>query len=517
MRHVLHQYLRQTVGVVAVAFGLMIPVIISAAGVSIDISQAYLVRERLSHALDAAALAAAASSADTEEEIEAKVDDFIAANYPPDKVGYTLDVDVDINGSELTVNGTARLDTSFMRIVGIETVDVASSTVVQREVSGIEVVLVLDNTGSMASNNNIVSLKQAATDFINIMFDETTDPNLVRIGLVPYSNSVRVGGYGLGLNPNGTMYGDGVPFVTLPPSVTYTTTRASYNWYGCVVEHRASGYQPTATHVTNSKGQLWRFSGNWAGHGWNAASTTNDPYPDDTYDSYTGPWDIYYFGKVISSGQNCGSGGYSSSSRCTSCLGSSSSCNQSYCFCWKSTSTSAGNEGCPYAMVQPLTSDRTLLLSQVEPSDANDMIPDGNTLGNIGMVWGYRMISPERPFIEGRPWGDENWRKVIILMTDGDNTLNGTYSSYWFANKDNMNVTKLNQRMEETCTSFKNRDPNNLVYTVTFTSGINEDTKGYYRRCATDEEKYYDAPTQEELVDVFRKIARELSNLRIKQ
>jgi hypothetical protein len=168
-------------------------------------------------------------------------------------------------------------------------------------------------------------------------------------------------------------------------------------------------------------------------------------------------------------------------------------------------------------MVQPLTSDRNLLLSQVEPSDANDMIPDGNTLGNIGMVWGYRMISPERPFIEGRPWGDENWRKVIILMTDGDNTLNGTYSSYWFANKDNMNVTKLNQRMEETCTSFKNRDPNNLVYTVTFTSGINADTKGYYRRCASDEEKYYDAPTQEELVDVFRKIARELSNLRIKQ
>lgn len=513
----LTQYLRLTAGSVAVAFGLAIPAIIGAVGVSVDISQAYLVQERLSHALDAAALAAAASSETDQEVIEQRVQDFIDANYPPGKVGYTLDIDVVINDNEIAVTGNARLDTSFMRIVGIETVDVSTSTVVQRDVLGIEVALVLDNTGSMSENDNIIALKEATTNFINVMFDETSDPETVKIGLVPYSNSVRVGHYGLGQNADGTPYDSGYTFVTLPTGMTYTTTHDSYNWYGCVVEHEATNYSTSATHVSNSKGQLWMNGSSWNGHGWNPGSSSNDPYPDDTLDGYEGPWDIYAYGRLITSGQKCSDYSNYSNSRCSNCTGSSSKCNSSYCFCWMSTSNGGSNYYCPYAMIQPLTSSRETLLAQVEPDDDDDMVPHGNTMGNIGMAWGYRLLSPERPFTEGHDWDDEDWKKVIIMMTDGDNTLNGTYSSYWFKSKNQMTVTKLNQRFEETCDAIKAENPEVMIYTITFTSNITPDTKDYYRRCASSEDKYYDAPTQSELIDVFNRIARELSNLRIKE
>lgn len=525
-------YARQTHGAVAVMFALTLPVLIGAAGMALDFAQAYLVQQRLAQAIDAAALAGAASSADPSE-IEAKILQFFEVNYPPEKLGFTFDPQVQFVGSEIVVTGNAYHATTFLRAIDINKIDVSAKTTVVREVQGLEVVLVLDNTGSMATNNNIGALKTAAQNFIKILFSNTSDPNFIRIGMVPYSNSVRVGRYGLGLNPDGSAY-DGDPFVTLPSGVTYTNTHDSTNWYGCVIEHEATNYNSLATHVANSKGQLWstatgtnatRCSSNATcrGHGWDPSITSNNPYPDDVLDEYEGPWDIYSYGKVINNGQTCGTSGGYSSSRCSGCGGSGGACNQTRCYCW-SNSGAGTNQGCPYANIVPLTSDQEYLLLQVEddnaqvargePAEPDDMEPHGNTLGNIGMVWGARVISPEPPFEEAHDWEDFYWRKAIVMMTDGDNTDDATYSSFWFTAKNSLNVTSFNQRFEETCEALKEKGV--IIYTVTFTSNINNTTKGYYERCATDETKYFDAPSQEELVDVFEQIARELSNLHIK-
>ena len=65
MRNVsLFKFLRQTSGTAAVAFGLMLPVIVGAVGMSLDLGRGYLVKSRLQHALDAAALAVAGSTGD---------------------------------------------------------------------------------------------------------------------------------------------------------------------------------------------------------------------------------------------------------------------------------------------------------------------------------------------------------------------------------------------------------------------------------------------------------------------
>ncbi|MCC6597246.1 MAG: pilus assembly protein [Alphaproteobacteria bacterium] len=486
-------------------FALMAPVVVGSAGMAIDFAGAYLVQQRLAQAIDSAALAGAASSSDAAE-IENRIRKFFEANYPPEKLGATFDPEVEIVGDEIRVGGRARYHTSFLTLIGINEIDVNAYTVVQREVQGLEVALVLDNTGSMATNDNIGTLKSATKSFINILFERTSNPDYVRIGMVPYSNSVRIGRYGLGYTPDGQVYGDGDVFVILPPGVSYTTNHdSSSGWYGCVVEHMESGYQSSATPVNNAYGQLWRYSSNWKGHGWNPGSSSNDPYDFDVLDQHDGPWDIYMYGKVVSNGEYCNGSGYSSS-RCSDCTGNNNRCNSSYCYCRNSTP----NRGCPYAYIIPLSSDQETLLDRVD-----DMVPEGNTLGNVGMLWGSRLISPEPPFTEGSSWGNEFWKKAIIMMTDGDNTSDGTYSNYWFANKHNMNVTKFNTRFGETCEDLKEKGV--LIYTITFASGTSDNTKAYYRDCASSESQYYDAPTQEKLLEVFDAIARELSNLHIKQ
>jgi Flp pilus assembly protein TadG len=539
-------YYSQTTAAIALLFALMAPVIITSAGLALDVSQAYLVQQRLSQALDAAALAGAASSADADV-IEQKVKDFFDANYPEDRLGVVFEPVVTVDGDEVSVSGTAQFRTRFLKLINVDTIDLHADTIVQRDVQGIEVALVLDTTGSMDSydddgrrgnaviiseHDNIYALKQAATNFINIMFDSASRAEYVRIGLVPYSNAVNVGRYGLGDKPDGSAY-DGDAFITLPSGVTYTTNHnATSGWYGCVVEHKGANYNSAATHVANSRGQLWSTatgsnstkcssSATCRGHGWAPNSSTNDPDPYDIYpdvaggeEEYEGPWDIYQYGRVIAKDAKCSDLGTGySNSRCSDCTGSSSKCNSTYCYC----QYEAPNESCPYAHITPITSDRDYLLEQVETSDSNDMFPHGNTLGNIGMLWGARLISPEPPFEEGMPWDSEYWKKAIVMMTDGDNTRNGTYSSFWFANKNGLDKDDYDDRFEETCANLKKQ--NVLIYTVVFSPDgeeVDTTTKERYEDCASSEDQYIEADDQEALIDAFEQIARELSNLHIK-
>ncbi len=505
------RYIRNHSGAIAIMFACMAPLIVGSVGFALDYAMAYLVQQRLAQAIDAAALAGAAESTN-ENEIEERIKKFFEQNYPEEKVGTWVKPIVDIVGDEVRVTGIASYNTSFVKILGIHKINMEVKTIVARKVQGIEVVLVLDNTGSMSTNNNITSLKRASQSFINIMFDNATRDEFVRIGLVPYSNSVRVGSYGLGKNPNGTQYNDGTVFVNLPHDVSVTNNHnASNGWYGCVLEHNGTNYNENAIYEDGSYGQLWRSGSNWDGHGWNPARGDNDSYPYDVFpdladgdEEYEGPFDIYQYGNVS----------YGCREVCTLewygyCFRTEEVCGYQY------SKASRPNESCPYAQMVPINSDRDYLLSQVDPNDYNVMYPHGNTLGNIGMLWGGRVLSPAEPFTEGKPWDSEYWKKAIVMMTDGDNTRNGTYSSFWDTSNNNYGVGTYNRRFEETCENLKKMGV--LIYTVTFSSGINNTTKGYYKRCATSEDQYYDAPGQQDLEAAFEKIARELSTLHIKE
>lgn len=537
-------YIRDARGAILVLFAVMAPVLVGAAGMALDFSGAYLVQQRLAQALDASALAAASSSTDANV-IKKKVQDFFQKNYPPEKTGFTITPVVTVTNDEVKVTGQANYQTLFLSVLGIKDIAVSGTTTVKRDVRGLEVALVLDNTGSMADYDKIGALKTASTNFVNILYSHTSDASAVKIGLVPYANAVRIGKFGMGKNLDGSIYNGGKVFVTLPSDVTHTSNHnASSGWYGCVVEHNPNNYNSSATYVDGSKGQLWKSGSSWNGHGWNPAITTNDPSPHDTIDNWRGPWDIYQYGTIstgscaqsqqqctkttqqcVASHQQC-TAYYTSGSKKGQCKTYTTVCDQYQTVCtqyqtvcveynYSFTANSQPNVNCPYTNILPLTSDKALLLSQIQTMQAH-----GNTLGNVGTLWGYRLLSPEEPFTEGVEWTNERWHKAVVIMTDGINTRDSVYSNFWASAKNQLNTTHYNDRFLEVCNALK--DHGVTVYTIILgTNGRGEDpdanTKNYYKKCASSEAQYYDAPTNDELIGVFEEISRQLSNLYISE
>jgi Flp pilus assembly protein TadG len=433
------KFLKDISAVTAVAFAMTFPLVVGVSGMAIDVSNAYLIKQRLSHAVDAAALAAAASA--NSADLTATVQEFFYLNYPADRIGAPYNVSVTVNGSDIKVSATANYVTYFARVLTIDDIEITEDTIVTREIIGLEVAMVLDVTGSMATNNNIGTLRTAATNFTNILFSNAAYPDSVKIGLVPFATTVNVGPYGLGRTPSNSTYD--TAFVNNPLNRSFNQSNSS-QWWGCVLD--------------------------------------NHPTPRDTQNSDTSwRWDMYRY---------TNSGARDTRIRSNS-VAINSLCNRSY--------------------ILPLTSNRTTILSRISGLQA-----DGNTLSNLGMVWGYRLLSPEFPFREGVAWNNTEWRKVAILMTDGDNFTNDIYNGYgrWLDNQ-SMTVTTLNQRLAQTCTNMKNNGI--TIYTVTFTSGINATTKDFYKNCASDTTKWFDAPTQANLISAFEQISRELSNIHIKE
>ena len=449
------KHYRQCVaGGIAASFAILLPILIGGTGLALDVGESTHVRQRLCSALDASVLAGASSSMD-DDEIEDTINEYFDENYPDDAIGVSSDLDVDVGDNEVTASVTADYETRFMRILGRETITIGCSTTVQRNVKGLEVVMVLDNTGSMGGSN-IASLKTSATNLVNILFDTVTDPEDVRIGLVPYSVSVNVGPYGLGLNPDGSAYG--TSFVNNPSGKTYDATPDSESdWAGCVL--------------------------------------AND-YDDDVTDN-DGPWDMMDAGNEYT---------YTQQTNCEWVRRRGRWVQQ----CDEEEVTGFDAYTCSQP-VTPITSDQAALTTAI-----NAMSAEGYTFGNYGMVWGYRLISPDAPFEEAAEYDDPEWNKAIIMMTDGDNNIGGnnTYSTYGWGRDHDMDNGDLNERFEDVCENAK--ADGIIIYTITFTSGISESTKDYYRECATDLNHYYDAPTQAELENVFEDIAYALAKLHIK-
>jgi len=226
-------------GAVAVMFALaMIPLMVSA-GLAVDLSRAYLVKTRLSHALDAAGLAVGSmrTTSTNTAYLTAQFTDFVNASYPATETGTVHDLTFVDNGGIITVTGKATVDTAFMAIVGIDTITVSASAEIVVETNGLELVLVLDNTGSMSSNNKMTDMKAAALEMIDIVFGNETTPELLKVGLVPFDNTVNIG----------------------TANIAYVTDPSTYDWggsswQGCVM---ARDYPYDVQDTDTATGGLW--------------------------------------------------------------------------------------------------------------------------------------------------------------------------------------------------------------------------------------------------------------------
>jgi Mg-chelatase subunit ChlD len=129
----------------------------------------------------------------SQEDLNNLAQSFFAANYPSGEIGTpTANVSVSVNDGVFRVSAEAEVDTLLLRIVGKDKITVEAVAEITRETKGLEVVLALDNTGSM-SGFKLRALQQATNDLVDILFGDETRPETLFVGIVPFSAMVNIG------------------------------------------------------------------------------------------------------------------------------------------------------------------------------------------------------------------------------------------------------------------------------------------------------------------------------------
>src|SRR5262249_45106708 len=93
----------------------------------------------------------------------------------------------------LTLSANASIPTTFMRVVGFNTLNVHAETTVTRLNREMELVLAMDNTGSMAQNNKMTSMQTAALNLLSILYGTRDTVDRFNVGAVPFVSSVNIG------------------------------------------------------------------------------------------------------------------------------------------------------------------------------------------------------------------------------------------------------------------------------------------------------------------------------------
>jgi len=160
--------------IVMVAGGLVI--LLGMAGLVLDSGRAFLVRSQLSRAVDAGVLAGARTVRSGESAARSEAIAVALANgVEVGADGTTVSVSFGFNEvGEKTVTVTAHrpLPTTLMRLLGLDVVDIGSSATAV--VPPVDLVLVLDQSGSLGSHGAWDDLQRAAREFVT-HFDDDLD------------------------------------------------------------------------------------------------------------------------------------------------------------------------------------------------------------------------------------------------------------------------------------------------------------------------------------------------------
>ena len=160
-------------------------------------------------------------------------------------------------------------------------------------------------------------------------------------------------------------------------------------------------------------------------------------------------------------------------------------------------------QNCPsLASAMQLSSDWTALHAKVDQMvavPANQTTGSGYTNVTIGLVWGWHALTQNLPFNTAAAPNPSELDKVIVLLTDGENTRNRWTTS----------SSSIDSRTATTCVNVK--AANIKLYTVRVIDG----DVNLLKTCATKNSMYYDVAQADLLNNAFSSIAQDLTKLRI--
>lgn len=199
--NLLRRFLNRENGNVALIVTIaMFPMCLSA-GMAIDLVRAHLAKTSLQQAIDAAGLAAGTDTDTTAAQVLTMAQAYLDVNAQGLVINApetTISVTESGGVKTLDISASAELETTFMKLIHIDSLDVAIDTTIQRKEAGpLHVALVLDVTDSMnavpssgGSQTKIQTLRTAATSLVNDLM--TTANPQAQIAVVPYAGGVRL-------------------------------------------------------------------------------------------------------------------------------------------------------------------------------------------------------------------------------------------------------------------------------------------------------------------------------------
>ena len=175
--------------------------LIGVMGGALDLSRTYLAQSRAQQACDAAALAArkelgggSIANGAIPAAVEEKAQRYFRINFETGKYG-TRNVQFAVSssaGSRIDGTATVEVPTTLMKLFKYDKIDVAVTCSSDLNLPNIDVILVLDQSGSM-KGSRIADLKSAVLSFYDEIMGVKPAGSRVRIGVVPYSGAVNVG------------------------------------------------------------------------------------------------------------------------------------------------------------------------------------------------------------------------------------------------------------------------------------------------------------------------------------
>ncbi|MGA0598092.1 TadE/TadG family type IV pilus assembly protein [Enterovirga sp. CN4-39] len=196
---VLRRFKADQRGATAMLFGLAALPLMGAVGAAVDYSQAANYHTQMQRAVDATALAIVREPATlSAREIQQKGEQYLAATLRGGPATRLDSVSVTRVGNTVKVATAATMDTSIMKVLGIRTVPVSarSEAVWGTGTEKVEVALVLDNTWSMndsiGGKRKMDELKSAAKGLLDNLRTLATQPDSVKVSIVPFDTEVRL-------------------------------------------------------------------------------------------------------------------------------------------------------------------------------------------------------------------------------------------------------------------------------------------------------------------------------------
>jgi Flp pilus assembly protein TadG len=261
LRNAVRRFGLDRAGNIAPAFAIsMLPLTLSV-GAAVDYSRLANVEGRLQAASDTVALyiSKELENGTSTATIKSKMHDiFLTALRDSDIKTWTADYEYDAASYTVVVEASAQLDTIVLGLGGVDTMSVDVSSAAVNGSDYVELALVLDNTGSMASSGKLTQLKVAAKTMIGQLANTPSGKaGKTSVAIIPFGVPVNIGT----ANDSATWLGPKKTTTTCKwvngVKVCTTTTDV---WSGCVGD-RVSPFTVVNTQPTGGSSNYPRFYG----------------------------------------------------------------------------------------------------------------------------------------------------------------------------------------------------------------------------------------------------------------